>query len=99
MLSKKDWQDIDKEFESYRSFCRQKQKDKDEARAEIERLEKEVERLTILLMKQDTARERNGWNDAIEAAKDAAYEWASDNAHKRNKYVDLLYAIRALRKD
>lgn len=55
----------------------------DEAQAEIARLQAAL----------DTA-----WNDAIEAAKAAAYEWASDNAHNRNKYVDLLYAIRALRK-
>lgn len=55
-----------------------------EAQAEIARLQAE----------RNTA-----WNAAIEAAEDTAYRWAEKNARNKNTYVDLLDAIRALRKD
>lgn len=38
------------------------------------------------------------WNDAIEAAKDAAYQWAQVNSKGGNIYTDLLHALRALRR-
>ena len=41
---------------------------------------------------------QSAWNDAIDAAKEAAYQWAQINAEGGNTYTDLLHVFRSLRR-